>query len=99
MQETIISAINSKFVISFSYNGETRIVEPHCFGSTKSGSSVLRAFQTAGGSSSGDSEGWKLFTVEKMENIECTDETFKGPREGYNPSDPVIREIFCKLEL
>lgn len=99
MQEAIISAIKRKLVIRFSYNGETRMVEPHCFGTTKSGSSVLRAFQTAGGSSSGDSEGWKLFTVAKMEDIQCTDETFKGPREGYNPHDSAMREVYCKLDL
>jgi len=96
MNREIIEAIENQNVIEFTYEGETRIVEPHCYGLTTKGNEGLRAFQTGGYSSSG-SMGWKMYDLGKADDIEISDETFNGPRPGYNQGDKGMSKIYAEL--
>ena len=58
---TISSAIQDRHLLSFTYDGFPRVVEPHCCGTDKKGHPALRAYQVQGGSESGEYVGWKLF--------------------------------------
>ena len=97
MNEQICDAIRSKSVIKFYYNGGNRTAEPFCYGISRKGNDLLRAFQTGGYSESGEQVKWKLFTVDKMTNITITDEEFSGNRPDYNPDDSVMEEIYCNI--
>ncbi len=93
INELICSSINSKQILLFNYEDSTRIVEPYCYGLTKDGKEVLRAYQIKGQSKSGNPVGWKLFSVSKMENIIVSNEIFSIGHQ-YN-EESVIKEIYC----
>lgn len=97
MNDVICSAIKSKKLISFDYDNGVRIVEPYCYGISRTGKEVLRAYQVDGESTSGEFIGWKLFSLKKVCNIKILNQQFNTTREGYNPQDSVMTEIFCNL--
>lgn len=96
MEEQVCNAINTQNVIEFYYDGEIRVVEPHCLGITTKGNLSLRAYQIDGYSSSGKL-GWKLYNLDKTDSIKVLDETFDEPRNGYNPNDSAMTEIVCSI--
>lgn len=81
MNQTICSAIRSKLIIRFYYNGGSRTVEPFCSGVSTAGNEVLRGYQTGGYSRSGNPVAWKLFEVSQMSGLTFTDNslTAAGP--------------------
>lgn len=96
MNEDIIAAIENKSILEFTYDGESRTVEPHCYGVTTKGNEAIRAFQVDGHSSSGKM-GWKLYDLSKAENINVLDEIFSDPRPGYRKGDKGMDEIYFEL--
>lgn len=48
MNQIICEAIKSKRTLSLNYGGGARVVEPHCYGVSRSGEELLRAYQTSG---------------------------------------------------
>lgn len=97
MNKDICIAIELKKIIEFYYNGGKRTVEPFCYGISRKGNELLRAFQTGGYSESGDPVHWKLFSVKKMSNITITDEEFSGNRPEYKPDDSAMEDIYCNI--
>ncbi len=97
MNSLICSAIDTKRTLQVYYNGGHRTVEPFCYGVTKNGIELLRAYQVRGHSESGNPSGWKLFRVEKMVDLKVTDEPFTGKRPGYNPDDPAMVTLYCHV--
>jgi len=96
MKKEIGDAIKNKNVIEFYYEGEQRIVEPHCYGETTAGNEGLRAYQIGGYSSSGKF-GWKMYDLGKAEDIVVTDRPFDGPRPGYNKGDKGMSHIYTEF--
>jgi predicted DNA-binding transcriptional regulator YafY len=89
----LCSAISSKQIIQFSYEEGTRIVEPYCYGLTKTGEEVLRVFQLKGDSKSGNPQGWKLFKVSKIKDLKVNEENFSiGHHYG---AEPAIKVFYC----
>ena len=97
MNTTICSAISGRRLLSFSYHGFPRIVEPHAHGVSKAGNDVMRCFQVSGGSESGKVVDWKLMLVDEMSGLSVLNDTFSGPRPGYQPGDRGMVEIYCEL--
>lgn len=97
MNWTICSAIRSKRVIRFYYDGGLRTAEPFRYGASSEGNDLLRAYQTSGYSESGYPVGWRLFRVDRMSSINITDETFSGNRPDYNPDDSAMATTYCCL--
>lgn len=93
---SICDAIRSMQTLSFTYNGFRRVVEPHAYGIDTKGHEALRAFQTTGGSESGEL-GWKLFHVREMHGLSTLQTTFSGPRPGYRRGDRGFSSIRCQL--
>ncbi len=96
MNKSICNAIRNRNLIEFNYDGEIRIVEPHCYGETTAGNEGLRAFQVDGFSSKGKM-GWKMYNMSKAEDLNVLDETFDSPRPGYREGDRGMNEIFCEI--
>ena len=94
MERMIIEAIENNKLIEFEYKGEFRIVEPYTFGISKTNKDVLSAYQVEGNSNSSNDLGWRLFSIDKIENIELLVETFEPLRAGYNPNDSRMIEIY-----
>lgn len=96
MNQEIVKAIRNKNVIEFYYDGELRVVEPHCYGETTAGNEGLRAFQIDGYSSTGKL-GWKMYDLGKANDITLTDQRFNGTRPGYQRGDKGMSEIYAEL--
>jgi hypothetical protein len=97
MSSTICAAIRNRAVITFSYGGGTRTVEPHCHGTSLANNEVLRAWQTQGYSSSGHHVGWKLFEVSQIVGLSTTEVRFSSNRPNYNPSDRGMKVVHCHV--
>ncbi|MGD0780088.1 MAG: hypothetical protein ABR954_04820 [Dehalococcoidales bacterium] len=99
MIREICSVIDSRKVISFYYRGDIRFVEPFCYGLHKSsGNEVLRGYQIKGFSEFGEPFGWKLYLVNEISKFVITDNNFRGDRKDYNPNDPMMKKIICRIE-
>jgi hypothetical protein len=97
MIDTLTAAVAGRQILVFEYDGMTRIVEPHAVGRTRAGKLVFRGFQPHGETQRG--LGWKLFSADKVLNLEVADATFPGPRDGYRMGDKQIAEILAQLEV
>jgi predicted DNA-binding transcriptional regulator YafY len=85
----IVGAIENQTHLSFSYDGESRTVEPHCYGIDTKGHEALRAWQV--------NKGWRLFHVSEMGTLSDTGRAFTGARPGYNPNDKHMVRIIARL--
>ena len=97
MNAAICAAIKSRAVVQFYYNGGPRTVEPHCHGISTAGNEVLRGYQTAGYSSSGNPVDWKLFVVADISSLRQTGATFPANRPDYNPNDRGMSSVHCHV--
>lgn len=94
---SIVDAIGRRHLLTFSYDGFPRVVEPHTYGIDKKGHQALRAYQVGGGSESGQYVGWKIFHVGQMRGLSGLTETFHAPRPGYKRGDKAFASIQAQL--
>jgi hypothetical protein len=94
---SIPTAIANLKLLSFTYEGYSRVVEPHTYGIDAKGHRALRAYQVSGGSSSGTPEGWRMFHEREMRNVTVLAEGFSGPRPKYKRGDSQFRSIVAQL--
>ena len=96
-KDQVIDAIKQRRVCAIYYDGDEpggkwlRVIEPVCFGDSKSGNPVLRAWDKEGASHTaykGEKPlpGWRMFRIDKTQFIRPTTETFDTPRPNYNPN-------------
>ncbi|WP_304305943.1 hypothetical protein [Pseudacidovorax intermedius] len=96
MNQTIQAAIHDRRVLELRYNGYSRTVEPHAYGRDRGGEEILRCFQVAGGSESGERTGWKLLKVADVYSVTQTSANF-SPKPEYKRGDKAMQYIFCEL--
>ena len=94
---TIKSAIQNKQLLGFVYDGYSRVVEPHTYGTDTKGHSAMRAFQVTSGSESGEYVGWKMFHTSQMRQVLVLSERFSGPRPKYVRGDSGFSVIQAQL--
>jgi hypothetical protein len=97
MRQMIIQSIRNRELIGFNYDGYPRTVEPHAYGVTSKGKEVLRAYQIAGGSSSGAVRSWRLFEVSRMNGFHLDGDGFSAPRQGYSRNDSAMETIYAQI--
>lgn len=94
--ESIVDAIKKRQKVVIYYNGDEpggnglRTIEPVCFGYSKAGNPVLRAWDLEGASHRAylgkkPLPGWRMFRVDKIVSFRPTAEKFNKPQPGYNP--------------
>lgn len=93
----ISSAIKNKQLLSFTYDGYLRVVEPHTYGIDKKGHSAVRAYQVRGGSESGEYVGWKIFHVSEIQGLTDLQEYFTQARPQYKRNDSAFSTIHAQL--
>lgn len=89
-------AINNKKVIIINYDGDEygkgyREIEPVCFGVSKAGNQVLRAWEREGVSHSNTVDGnpipgWRMFKLVDILTFKPTGDNFYEMRPDYNPN-------------
>lgn len=94
--DDIQKSIKQKKVITINYNGDEygkgyRDIEPVCFGISKAGNMVVRAWETQGSSHSNKTKnnpipGWRLFRLDKILTYQPQGDTFIEVRPNYNPT-------------
>lgn len=93
MNQAIIRAIEERLLLTFSYKGKTRVVEPHTYGVQHNGNESLSAWQLSGGSG----QNFRLYTLSEMTAIEPGSETFDHERPAYQKGDGRYSHIFAEL--
>lgn len=89
----IIEAIEEKRLLTFSYKGSLRSVEPHTLGVDTKGHETLCAWQLSGGSG----VGFRDFHAAEMSNVQVSELEFSGPRQGYKRGDSSMSRIYAQL--
>ncbi len=74
-----------------------RVVEPHLLGQDTAENDVLCAYLVRGFTESSQQPYWRLYLLSEMQFITILNETFPGPRKGYNPNDKRMEKIYCRL--
>ncbi len=93
----ICQAISDLRLISFIYDGQSRVVEPHTYGVDTKGHRALRAYQVRGYTKLGQLPAWRFFHVDRISGLTILQETFAGPRDGYKRGDKAFATIQCQL--
>lgn len=96
MKQTIIDAISNFQVLTFTYSGIGRVVEPHAIGISRTGKELLRCYQTLGGHVTPGHE-WDLCELSKISNLSISGDYFQTPRPGYRRGDSHMISIFAQL--
>ena len=93
----ICEAITTQSLLSFSYHGHLRVVQPHTYGIDRKGHKALRAYQTGGTSGSGRIPAWRIFHEADMHALATLQEKFAGPHHEYKHGDEAFSTILCQL--
>lgn len=96
MNSILLQAIQKANVLELRYHGYSRFVEPHAYGRDKDGDEILRCYQTAGGSESGERVGWKLLKVREAFSVHLTKTVFSA-RPEYKRNDKAMNYVFAQL--
>jgi len=96
MRSDICDAITKHLLLDLRYHGYGRTVEPHAYGRDRNGDEVMRCYQIAGGSESGEPAGWKLLKVAEIYSIQVLKQTFT-PRLDYRRNDRAMERIYCQI--
>ena len=97
MHSTICDAIRMRRLLMFGYGDAVRVVEPHIYGVNTAGHEALSAWLRSGMSRADPDGGWRMFLVSEMRDLQLLDERFEGARPGYNPGDPHLPRVHCRL--
>lgn len=105
--DIIIQSIKNRNTISFYYEGDKDIargyrwVEPVAYGISRKGNKLLRAFQIKEKpSKTGQKPMWRLFRVDKINNVSKSLRKFNQPRKGYNPNeDKAMQELIVNAKF
>ena len=98
MLSILITAIKGRRLVSIWYDPGVRVVEPHALGYGSDGQVLLRAFQVAGVSESGQPVNWKLFRLDRIQDAKLSGASFKRPRPEYQRNDRAMtRGIIAQI--
>ena len=89
---SICAAIQKKRLLNFTYDFESRVVEPHAYGRTEEGNEILRAWQQTPLPAA-----WKTFRIDKIAGPAIADTRFSEPRSDYRSDDKAMGHVFCQL--
>jgi hypothetical protein len=86
VRDQLTAAIEQRRVVTFTYEGYPRRVQPAAFGiGNRKGKETLHAYQVDGGSRRGGIPSWRNFHVERIESLAVLDEVFGPNPPGFNP--------------
>lgn len=87
MRDQLTTAIQQRKIVTFTYEGLSRRVQPAAFGvGNRKGKETLHAYQVGGESKRGGVPHWRNFHVDKMSAVTVLDEVFGPNPPGFNPT-------------
>jgi len=90
-------ALRERRLLELRYDGNSRCIEVHAVGYSKTGDALMHGWQVPGGSSSGERVGWKLMKLAEANGAAVSDEPSQAPRPGYKRGDLAMARIICEL--
>lgn len=94
---TILDAMDWPQLIIFEYSGSSRVVAPFVIGVSSQGNPLMRGYQIEGVSRSGKGDGWRMFQIRKMENVENHQDFFNPDQFDFQRFYPWIYKVFKML--
>lgn len=95
--QTILDAMDWPQLIIFKYGDSDRVVAPFVVGISSEGNPLMRGYQLEGISRSGKGEGWRVFQIRKMENVENHQDFFNKEDFDFDEHYPWIYKTFKML--
>jgi hypothetical protein len=93
----LASAIQNRQVITFTYDGLPRVVQPATYGTTTTGKLTLRGCLIGGQSQRNSIPCWELFTEAKMIDLKLEGSMFDTfDCEGYTRGDSAFATIVAE---
>jgi hypothetical protein len=89
----LVEAINDMRVISFTYHGTRRIVQPQCYGIATSGKESLRGYEPALVGVTQE----PLYTLSEMSGLVVEGRHFSKPGPNHKRNDSAMVVIFAQL--
>ncbi|HSI10164.1 MAG TPA: WYL domain-containing protein [Rariglobus sp.] len=86
-------ALRTRAVVTFTYKGQARTVEPHALGMAGDDKPALLAWQTSGGSNTEPPSGWRVFIVAEIAGLKVTERKFEKPRADYNAKARGLKSV------
>lgn len=94
---TVVQAIQNGQCLELHYDGYDRVVEAHAVGYTNDRNEVMRVWQVSGGSSSGQTTGWKLMRLDEATSLRISNQNSEAPRDGYKRGDKQMADIIEEI--
>jgi hypothetical protein len=98
LDERLRFAIANKRLVQVTYHGRSRVGEPHDYGRRRGAVRLLfYQLRELGGSRRGDSEGWRLLDVSRIEECLVLPDTFRGTRGESHRQHLSWDELFARV--
>ena len=88
----IMNGMSKRRIMELNYDDEEdpggkgrRWIQIYCYGVSKAGNDVIRVYQV-GGDTKTIQPGWKLFRVDRMQNLRTLGGTFNEAKPLFNPT-------------
>jgi hypothetical protein len=94
--EFACQAVRERRCLELRYDGWSRTVEVHAVGYSSEGNSIMRVWQSEGGSNSGQ-RGWKLLRLDEIVSAQLGRQLTDLPRLGYKRNDRAMERIVCQI--
>lgn len=95
--KVILEAMDWPQLIIFRYDGSDRVVAPFVIGLSKEGNPLMRGYKMEGVSRSGKGAGWRVFQINKMENVESFQDFFRKEDFDFDEKYPWIYKVLKML--
>jgi WYL domain len=87
VRDQLTTAIEQRKIVTFTYEGLARRVQPAAFGvGNRKGKETLHGYQVGGESKRGGVPHWRNFHVDKITGLAVLDEVFGPNPPGFNPT-------------
>jgi len=93
--EELSKAIGARLLVSFEYEGENHVVEPHLLGQNKQNETCLLAWRLK--RSGQQKQDWYCYSLSRMQNTKLLEERFSKQRPGYDPYDSTMTRIYYRI--
>jgi hypothetical protein len=98
LRDTLTDVIQAQKLIRVRHGGKTYVVEPYCYGRLWTGEEAIRVYVVQREKDAYIRAGWNLLKVVDLEDIEELNGFFDGERSEFDPHDPAMYFIFCRVE-
>jgi len=93
----LLDAMDWPRLVIFTYGASDRLVAPFVIGVSSDGNPLMRGYQLEGHSRSGKGEGWRVFQIDKIENLADGQDFFYPADFDFDEFYPWIYKVYKML--